>query len=295
MLALWFSMKDIMRAKTCLITGGTSGIGKATAQGLAEKGADVLLVARDKGKAERAVAEIKKETSNPQVDYLLADLSIQSNIHHLANEYLVKRSHLDVLINNAGGFFLRRKLNQDGIEMTFALNHLSYYLLTLLLLEKIKSSAVSRGEARIINVSSNGHYGKKMEFDNLQGERRYGPMEAYGRSKLANLYFTFELARRLDGSGVTANAVHPGWVATNIGRDNGWLIRMLMPLIQYNGLTPQEGARTNIFLARSEQAKGMSGKYFYKSKPGNYDPVADDADLAARLWKVSANMTGIQV
>ena len=202
-----------MQGKVCLITGGTSGIGKSTAHELARMGATVVIVGRNAQKTSQVVEEIRAASGNNTVDSLLADLSSQQEVRRLANEFESKYSHLHVLLNNAGAVFMRRQLSVDGIEMTFALDHLACFLLTNLLLDKIKASA----PARIINVSSGAHTSGKIEFDNLQGERDYSP-RAYDNSKLANILFTMELARRLEGTGVTVNALHPGFAATGFGK-----------------------------------------------------------------------------
>lgn len=202
-----------MQGKVCLITGGTNGIGKSTAHELARMGATVVIVGRDAQKTSRVVEEIRQASGNNSVDSLLADLSSRQEVRRLANEFESKYPRLHVLLNNAGGVFMRRQLSVDGIETTFALNHLAPFLLTNLLLERLIASA----PARIVNVSSGAHTSGKIEFDNLQGERDYGP-RAYGNSKLATILFTMELARRLEGTGVTANALHPGFVSTGFGK-----------------------------------------------------------------------------
>ncbi len=210
------SKGNIMNGKICLVTGGTNGIGKSTALELARMGATVIVVGRDAQKTSHVLEEIRAASGNQNVNSLLADLSSQQEVRGLADQFKSKYSRLHVLINNAGGFFMRRQIRVDGIEMTFALNHLASFLLTNLLLDTIKASA----PARIINVSSNAHTSGKIEFDNLQGEREYGP-RAYDNSKLANILFTMELARRLEGTGVTVNALHPGFVATGFAKNNG--------------------------------------------------------------------------
>ncbi len=278
-----------MNGKVCMVTGATSGIGCATAWELAQLGAAVIVVGRDQQRTASIVNEIRQATGNPVVDFLLADLSSQAQIRNLAEELMRRYDRLDVLVNNAGAYFLRRQLSVDGIEMTFATNHLNYFLLTNLLLELIKSSA----PARIVNVSSNAHYGNRLDFDDLQNKRRYWGMQPYGRSKFANVLFTYELARHLDGSGVTANALHPGFVRTNLGKNNGWLARLLVPLIQLQGISPEQGAETNIYLASSVDVEGVTGKYFVKKQPVASDPATYDEGAAARLWEISASMVGI--
>ena len=275
-----------MNGKVCLVTGGTNGIGKATAQELARMGAMVIIVGRDAQKTSKVLEEIRAASGNKNVGSMLADLSSEQDVRRLANEFKSKYSHLHVLINNAGGFFMRRQLSADGIEMTFALNHLAGFLLTNLLLDMIKANA----PARIINVSSNAHTSGKIEFDNLQGEREFGP-RAYDNSKLANILFTMELARRLEGTGVTANALHPGFVATGFAKNNGKVIATLVsifaPLV---ARSPAKGAETSIYLASSTSVEGITGKYFYDSQAIPAAPQATDIVVARKLWDVSAEM-----
>jgi len=278
-----------MKNKTCLITGATSGIGQATATALAKMGATVILAGRSKERCQRTVAEIKRETGNPNIDYLLADLSVQAQVCALAAAFKSRYERLDVLVNNAAAIFFFRQVSADGIEMNFAVNHLAYFLLTNLLLDTLKASA----PARVVNVASNSHYGEHLDFDNLELERGYNPGKAYGRSKLANLYFTYELARRLEeeGMGVTVNAMHPGFVRTNMAANNGWLVRLFLPLVHLNSLTPEEGAHTAIYLASSPDVEGVTGKYFVREQEVPSDPVSYDESVAARLWQVSEEMT----
>lgn len=275
-----------MKNKTCLITGATSGIGQATAMALAQKDATVFVAGRSEERAQATVAQIKSETGNPNVDYLLADLSVQSQVRQLAEDFKSRYERLDVLVNNAGAIYFRRQLSADGIEMNFALNHLAYFLLTDLLLGTLKASA----PARIVNVASNSHYGQHLDFENIELKRGYNPMRAYGRSKLCNLYFTYELARRLEGTGVTVNAMHPGFVATNMAANNGWLVRLFLPLIHRNSLTPEQGASTAVYLASSPDVEGVTGKYFVRKREVASDPVSYDQSAAERLWQVSEGM-----
>jgi len=275
-----------MSGRICLVTGGTNGIGKATAQALAEMGATVVIVGRDVLKTSQVVEDIRSSSGSNRVDSLLADLSSPQEVRWLADKFKRKYSHLHVLINNAGGFFMRRQLRGNGIEMTFALNHLASFLLTNLLLDTLKASA----PARIINVSSNAHASGKIEFDNLQGEREYGP-RAYDNSKLANILFTMELARRLEGTGVTVNALHPGFVATGFAKNNGKVIAALVsifaPLV---ARSPAKGAETSVYLASSPTVEGISGAYFYNSHVIPPAPQATDMLVARKLWDVSAKM-----
>src|SRR5688572_26887545 len=275
-----------MNGKICLVTGGTNGIGKSTALELARMGATVVIVGRDAQKTSQVVEEIRAASGNKNVDSLLADLSSQQEARRLANEFKSKYSHLHVLLNNAGGFFLRCQLSVDGGEMTFALNHLASFLLTDLLLDTLKASA----PARIINVSSDAHASGKIEFDNLHGERDFTP-RAYDNSKLANILFTMELARRLEGTGVAVNALHPGFVATGFAKNNGRVIAALVsifaPLV---ARSPAKGAQTSIYLASSPSVEGITGKYFYDSQVIQTAPQATDMVVARKLWDVSAEM-----
>jgi NAD(P)-dependent dehydrogenase (short-subunit alcohol dehydrogenase family) len=275
--------------KVILITGATAGIGLITARTLAEQGGAVALVGRNPEKGEALASRIRATTGNDRVSYYTADLSIQTEVRRLADEFLSRHDRLDVLVNNVGGIFLRRRLSVDGIEMTFALNHLSYFLLTNLLLDTLKASA----PARIINVSSGAHRSARMKFDDLQLARGFWLFRAYGQSKLANVLFTYELARRLEGTGVTANALHPGLVATDIARNNGWLFRLLLPLILRNARTPEEGAATSIYLATAPDVAEISGCYFYDKKAVRSSAASYDEEAARQLWAVSARMTGL--
>ena len=281
-------MKGGMGKKVCLITGATSGIGKATAMGLASMGAGVVMVGRDRGRGEAAMAEIKKESGNASVDLVLADLSSQEEIRRLADEFEQAYPRLDVLVNNAGVFCGKRTTTADGVETTFAVNHLAYFLLTNLLLDKIKASAPSR----IVTVSSGDHRNGTIDFDDLQGEKGYKGAKAYSQSKLANVLFTYELARRLEGTGVTANCLHPGaGIRTNFGSGVpgafGFMVRALTPLMK----SPEKGAQTSIYLASSPEVEGSSGGYFAKKAEARSSDVSHDARLARRLWEVSANLT----
>ncbi len=279
-----------MQNKICLITGATSGIGQAAAMALAEKGATVIVAGRSEERAKTTIAQIKTETGNPNADYLLADLSVQAQVRQLAEDFQSRYDRLDVLINNAAVINFRRQLSTDGIEMNFAVNHLAYFLLTNLLLDTLKASA----PVRIVNVASNSHRNNHLDFDNLELKRGYWAGTAYGRSKLANLYFTYELARRLDGTGVTVNAMHPGFVHTNMAANNGWIVRLFLPLVHRNSLTPEQGASTIVYLASSPDVEGVTGKYFVREREVASDPVSYDESAAKRLWEVSEKMTGLK-
>jgi NAD(P)-dependent dehydrogenase (short-subunit alcohol dehydrogenase family) len=280
-----------LKDKTVLITGATKGIGRVTALELAKKGAKIVLVGRNPFRVRQIVEQIKEVSGNPAVDGLDADLSSMAEVRQLAQEFRQKYPHLHVLVNNAGGIFANRTLTADGYEHTFALNHLAYFLLSNLLLDQIIASA----PARIINVSSRAHEGAKMDFDDLQNEQRYayGGYRAYGQSKLANLLFTYELARRLDGTGVTVNAVHPGPVASGFGVNNGGAMRLGMRIFHQFALTPEQGADTIIFLASSPKVEGVTGKYWTNRTIITSSPESYDEESQKRLWVVSAQLTGI--
>ena len=280
-------MKDHMNDKVCLVTGGTNGIGQAAAQALAQMGATVVIVGRDAQKAARVTEEIKAVSENQNVNWLMGDLSSQQDIRCLAAEFKTKYSQLHVLLNNAGGTFTTRQVSVDGIEMTFALNHLAYFLLSNMLLDTMKASA----PARIINVSSDAHSGGKIDFDNLQGERSYSSFGPYGNSKLANILFTSELARRLEGTGVTVNALHPGFTSTGFGKNNpGFLMKIMGVVIPLVARTSEKGAKTSIYLASSPQVQSITGKYFVDCKVTQPAPQASDRTVARKLWDVSAEM-----
>ncbi len=276
-----------MRGKVCVVTGATSGIGLVTARELAHLGARVVLVGRSRERADAAAAAIRAAVADADLDVLLADLSSQRQVRELARQVRERYPRLDVLVNNAGGMWLERRLTEDGLEMTFAVNHLAYFLLTQLLLDVLRAAA----PARVVNVSSEAHRRARLDFDDLMGERRYRGWRAYCRSKLANLLFTYELARRIDGSGVTANALHPGWVATGFGRDNGWRGRLLQSAARWLAIGPDEGARTAIYLASSPEVAGVSGRYFVRERAVPSSPASYDEAAARRLWQVSEELT----
>ena len=282
---------DTITGKTILITGATNGIGKVAALELAKQGAQVVIVGRDPAKTEGTVREIRGQSSSQSVDGLVADLSSQAEIRRLAETFRQQYPRLDVLINNAGGVFANRQLTVDGYERTFALNHLAYFLLTNLLLDRLQASA----PARIINVSSRSHTRALMDFADLQNERQYrmGGMRAYGQSKLANLLFTYELARRLAGTGVTVNAVHPGAVATGFGENNHGIMRLGMRVFHRFSLTPEEGADTLVYLASSQEVATVTGKYWVKRQQVPSSLASYDLPTKKHLWSVSAQMTGI--
>jgi retinol dehydrogenase-12 len=275
-----------MQGKICLVTGATSGIGLVTAQALAQQGATVVVAGRNPERGAATVRRMRQASGNSAVELLMADLSVQTQVRQLAEAFLRRFARLDVLVNNAGAIFSRRRLSPDGIEMTFALNHLGYFLLTNLLLGTLKASA----PARIINVSSDAHRRAGINFADLQGQHRYSGWRAYCQSKLANLLFTYELARRLEGTGVTANAMHPGFVATGFGRNNRGLFALLIRLAQLTALSPEQGAETLIYMATSPELESTTGTYFVKKRSVTSSRESYDQTAAQRLWQLSVEM-----
>ena len=277
-----------MEGKTCLITGGSDGIGYVAARELARLGAQVFIVGRNAFKTKDAVERILDETGNREVRYLLADLSSQADVRRLADQVKEQIPRLDVLLNNAGAIFLSNRSSVDGIEMTFALNHLGYFLLTTLLLDLLKDSA----PARIVNVSSSSH-GSPGEFqlEDLPQPGKSGGYRAYGRSKLCNLWFTYELARRLEGSAVAVNALHPGLVRTNIARNNGVLGRVVNFFIGARGVDAARGAETLTYLAASPEVEGITGKYFVDCRAVASSSLSYNTGLASGLWEMSERLT----
>lgn len=278
-----------MEGKIVLITGATSGIGLAAALELSKMGAHVIVHGRNRERCSAALDWICAKGGGVEVESIPADLSVQSEVRELAREVSARYPHLDVLINNAGAVYLMRKLSSDGIEMTFATNHLAPFLLTHLLLPALKAGS----SARIVNVASHAHYGNPLDFNNLELSRGYFPLTAYNRSKSANVLFTYALARRLEGTTIAANAMHPGFVATGMGGNNGILIRPLARLVMSLGITPEEGARTVVYLACSPEVEGLSGRYYYLNKPVHSDRRTYDIIAQEKLWEISETMTGL--
>jgi NAD(P)-dependent dehydrogenase (short-subunit alcohol dehydrogenase family) len=271
-----------------MVTGASSGIGRVAATHLASRGAHLVLVCRNRDKGEAVRAEMSAQTGNDRIDLMLADLSSQEQIRAFAAEFLARDLPLHLLLNNAGIMNLSRALTPDGLEETFAVNHLAYFLLTQLLLDRIVASA----PARIVNVASDAHQNATLDFDDLNAEKSYRAMARYGSSKLANILFTRELARRLDGTGVTANCLHPGFVATGIATNNGLLGRVVMQLARLVARTPEKGAETSVYLCTSDNVAGVSGRYFVDCAPVEPAAAAQSDTDAARLWQVSEELTG---
>ncbi|MGA2125953.1 MAG: SDR family oxidoreductase [Xanthobacteraceae bacterium] len=278
-----------MQEKVCVVTGATSGVGLQTATELALRGARVVLVGRETARGVEAMDLIRRRAPKADVAIHYADLARLDQVRELGAALNAGLPRIDVLINNAGAMFQRRQLTAYGLEKTFALNHMAYFLLSDLLRDRLIASAPSR----IVNVASDAHRGVTLDFDDLQGEKRYSGFRAYQRSKLCNILFTRELARRLDGTGVTVNCLHPGFVATRFGEENGGLFRVAINLAKrVAAITPERGALTSLYLATSSQVAGETGGYYEKSKLATPSAAAQDDDTARRLWEVSARIAG---
>ena len=293
------SQDGSMSGKVCLVTGATAGIGFATAVGLARQGATVVGVGRNPDKCQAVAAQIRQETGNPAVEFMQADLSAQAEVRRLAEEFQRSHPRLDVLVNNVGAFFMSRRLSADGIEMTWALNYLGVYLLTELLLDTLVASAPreaslehSGRESRVVNVSSAMHTSARINFDDLQGQRKYSGQKAYGQSKLAQVMYTYDLARRLAGTGVTVNALHPGFVASSMYQSSGGAIKLLAPIIKLMAISPEAGAETSIYVAASPEVEGVTGKYFVKQQAVASADASYDTAATARLMALTAAMVG---
>ena len=278
-----------MAGRTVLVTGGTAGIGKATALGLATMGAHLAVTGRDRGRAEAAAGEVRA-AGGGRVDVFVADLSSQAEVRRLAGEVLGRLGRIDVLVNNVGGYWHTRHVTADGLERTFAVNHLAAFLLTNLLLDPLQQSA----PARVVTVASNAHAQGRIDFDDLQGERSWSGARAYSQSKLANVLFTYELARRLPASLATANALHPGVVRTSFGaEDPGGVQRRLVALLRPLMKAPARGAATSIHLASAPDLERVTGRYFANGKPKRSSTRSYDQAAAERLWQVSADLVGL--
>jgi NAD(P)-dependent dehydrogenase (short-subunit alcohol dehydrogenase family) len=284
------SARDPMRGSTALVTGGTGGIGLATAAGLAGLGARVGIVGRSAARGAAAADGVRRRVPSAQVDVFEADLSAQVEVRRLAAEVRETYPRLGVLVNNVGGCWAHRHVTADGLELTFALNHLAPFLLTHLL----RGLLVASAPARVVTVSSGAQSIGRVDLDDLQGERAYQGQRAYNQSKLANVLFTYELARRLEGTGVTATVLHPGVTRTGFGReDAGRVMRMLYPLVTPFMKSPEQGARTSVYLASSPEVAGVTGAYFANRRPKRSSRSSYDRDLARRLWAASAELTGV--
>jgi len=278
-----------MAHRICMVTGASSGIGKETAKKLAGLGATVVLVCRNQKRGERAMTETKSVSSGGSVEILLADFASLDSVRAVSKEFLEKHEALHVLINNAGGVRLTRSETVDGFEMTFQIDYLSHFLLTNLMLGLLKQSAPSR----VINVSSASHYSGHVNVDDLQMKKGYGVMKAYSQAKLAQVLFTYELSRRLEGSGVTVNCLHPGAVATNIWKSPMGPFSFLGNVARLFLISPQEAAEALVYLASSQEVAGVSGKYYDRKREKNSSDESFDQVLASKLWAESEKMTGL--
>jgi len=281
----------MMQGKTVVITGGTSGIGEVAALNLAGQGARIVLIARDSARGEATLAKLRQANPSAQHAAHYGDLSVIADMKRVAQAVASSEARIDVLINNAGAVFLARKVSADGLEMTFATNHMAYFVVTNILLDRLKATP----GARIVSTASDAHKSGKLDFDDLQSEKSYSSFRVYGTSKLCNILFTRELARRLDGTGVTANCLHPGFVGTRFGQNNASniFLKLLARGIMAFGLSPEEGAKTIIHLASSPDVATISGEYFYKCKVEEPTQAAQDDAAARRLWEVSSKLSGV--
>jgi len=284
-------MTSDMTGKVCLVTGANQGIGKETAVALAWMGATVVMTSRDRAKGEAALADVRSRSGRQDAELMLADFGSFASIRQLAADFKAKHDRLDVLVNNAGAIITTRSETADGFETTFGVNHLGYFLLTNLLLDTVKASAPSR----IVNVASRAHLRSEMDFDDLNSRRgRYSAMRTYARSKLANVLFTYELARRLQGTGVTANCLHPGVVRTGFGKNNSGYAKLLFQTFQVVArpfiLSPEKGAATSIYLASSPEVEGVTGKYFVDCRETQSSPASYDEGAQRKLWEVSEEL-----
>ncbi|MFX0022125.1 MAG: SDR family oxidoreductase [Candidatus Hermodarchaeota archaeon] len=279
---------NMMKGKICMVTGANSGIGKATAIGLAKLGASLVLVCRDQTRAENAILEIEEKTGSKSIDLILADLSSQKGIHDLVSEFNNRYDKLHVLINNAGVNLHKQTFTEDGIETTFAVNYLAHFMLSNLLLETLKKT----GSARIVNVASSVQ-AKSIDFEDLYGDHHYSQWRAYSQSKLAVVLFTYEFAKKIEGSGVTVNCLHPGFVKTNMVRKFRPFVKYFYHLVGLFMSTPKRGAKTSIFLASSPEINGISGKYFKRRKETKSVKISYDTNIAKQLWDVSVKLTNV--
>ena len=278
-----------MHGKVCVITGATSGIGFVAAERLGALGARLVLVGRDEVRGEAALKALRQRVPGVAATIHYGDLARLSEMNRLAAEIAAAEPRVDVLINNAGAMFQERSVTEDGLERTFALNHMAYFVLT----NRLRDRLVASAPARIVSVSSDAHRGKTLDFDDLQSTRGYRGFSVYGRSKLANILFTRELARRLAGTGVTANCLHPGFVATRFGENNGRLFRVALTIAKRFALTPEQGAETIVYLASSSDVATTTGAYFAKCKVATPTKAAQDDAAARRLWEESERLAGL--
>jgi NAD(P)-dependent dehydrogenase (short-subunit alcohol dehydrogenase family) len=277
-----------MAAKTIVITGGTSGIGEVAAAELARQGARIVLIARDLARADETLTALRKANASADHKVHIAELSRLSEMKRVAGEIAASEPQIDVLLNNAGALFNARQVTEDGLEMTFATNHMAYFVVTNLLLPKLKPGA------RIVSTASDAHKGARLDFDDLQSEKRYSGFSVYGRSKLCNILFNRELARRLESTGIAANCLHPGFVATRFGDNSGGFFQTIIKVAKPVGaISPEDGAKTIVYLASSPEVEGKSGGYYYKNKLATPTKEAQSDADAERLWDISARLSGV--
>jgi retinol dehydrogenase 12 len=278
-----------MQGKTVVVTGATSGIGEVAALELAGKGARIVFIARDRNRGEATLAKLDAKAPGLSHKVHYADLSLVAEMKRVAAEIAASEPRIDVLINNAGAAFAQRQVTAEGFELTFALNHLSYFVVTAGLRERLLGST----PARIVSTSSTAHMGMKVDLDDLQTKNGYSSLKAYGRSKLENILFTRELARRLQGTGVTANCLHPGVVATRFGHESGGVLQPFLKALQIFAISPEKGAETIVYLASSPDVASVTGEYFAKNKIAKTSAAAQDMGVAAALWAKTAELTGV--
>ena len=280
-----------MKGKVVVITGATSGIGEVAAQRLAGMGARIVLVARDAARGQKTLTRLPSIGAGAPHSIYYGDLSRISESKRVAAEIAAAEPRIDVLINNAGALFSTRRLTSDNLEETFATNHMAYFVLTL----RLKASLLAAAPARVVSTASDAHKGYTLDFDDLQAEKGYSAIRAYGRSKLCNILFTRELARRWSGTGVTANCLHPGFVATRFGDGSGGFLSGIVRIAKTFAITPEKGAETIVYLASSPDVAAISGEYFYKCRPATPTAGGRDDAAASRLWNESAKLAGIEV
>jgi NAD(P)-dependent dehydrogenase (short-subunit alcohol dehydrogenase family) len=286
-------MADSMRNRVCLVTGATNGIGYETALGLARRGARVAIVGRDPEKTQASAERIRAAVPGAVVDPHVADLSAQAEIRRLAASLRATYPRLDVLVNNAGAIFDRRELTVDGIERTWALDHLGYVLLTLELLDTLKASAAAGAKPRIVNVASAAHYRGHIDFSDIEGARRYGAMRAYAQAKLGNVLFTYALARRVKADGITVNALHPGVVKTGFAKNTGGAFGAVWSLMRPFLIRPDKGAATSLHVATAPELDGVTGRYFSHSRPKASSAESRDESVQERVWALSLAQVGL--
>jgi NAD(P)-dependent dehydrogenase (short-subunit alcohol dehydrogenase family) len=277
-----------MNGKVVMITGANSGIGKETAIELAKMGANIIMVCRSRERGEKALEEIKEMANSKKIELLIADLADQSSIRMMVERFKKRYDKLHVLINNAGVMLTKRTTTSEGYESTFAINHIGHFLLTNLVLDMLKASSPSR----IINVSSSAHKFAKLNFDDIDNEQKYRGFRTYANSKLFNILFSYELARRMEGTGVTVNTLHPGVIRTNLGKNNNKkLIKLMSTIFRLFMRSPKKGARTTVYLASSPDVEKVNGKYFVNRKPKKSSNISYEKTLQNKLWEISANLT----